>query len=644
MKKFAFLLSFLLSGFWVMAQPFTITVSGTVLDLNGGPVENVEIIIATDSFPAGGMYSNTVYTDANGQYSDSFTSNGTWGSVYVTMVNCPNVPSETLFFTWQMNNANIVADFVYCNSSSNCWASIEMDSSFFGTQLTAVPSGSAPFVYAWSTGETTSSIYVSAPGTYCVSVTDATGCVAEACVVLPDPNSCFVVIQGDPAGGLTAWAQGIPPYSYLWSTGATTETIFPNAPGQYCVTVTDATGCVSEACYWYQGGSGDSLCSVYIFPQQIPGTTGYNLSAFADGEAPFVYLWSTGETTESINVLESGTYCVTVADAAGCTSTSCITILIQGLQDEISGYIYPGDSTFFPVLLEGWVYLIQYDSTPGTLTAIDSVEFSGTPNQFASYSFGPVPAGDYLVKAFLNPGSNGYEDYMPTYHYSHLYWNEADGVTVPYMGPQSFDIALIPGDNPGGPGFIGGLVSQGANIWGGGKNDQRAGEGDPMPNVSILLLDEQEAPVAHTATHTDGTFGFDNLAWGTYKVVVEIPGLDQGVKWVTIGPDNPSADISFNVGEAGIVLAVRSFDQQVESLAYPNPVKDQLSVYFFLEQPVRAQLSLTTLDGRPAQTQFLELQGGGQVIPVEVSDLPEGMYILQVITDGWMVSHRVIKE
>ena len=627
-----------------MAQPFTITVSGTVVDLNGGPVENVEIIIATDSFPIGGMYFNTVYTDANGYYSDSFTTNSNWGAAYITMVNCPNVPSETLFFVWQSGNFDIVANFVYCDVSGNCWATIEVDSSFFGAQLTAIPSGTAPFVYAWSTGETTASIIASSPGAYCVTVTDATGCEAEACVVLPDPNSCFVVIQGNPGGGLTAWAQGIPPYTYLWSTGATTETIFPNAPGQYCVTVTDASGCVSEACYWYQGGGGDSLCSVYIIPQQIPGTSGYNLYAFAEGEAPFIYLWSTGETTESIDVYESGTYCITVADAAGCTSTSCITIQIQGLDDVISGGIFPGDSIFIPNFLEGWVYLIQYDSLAGTLTAIDSVEFSVTPNMYAFYTFGSVPAGDYLVKAFLSPGSNGYEDYLPTYHYSHLFWNEADVVTIPYMGQQFFDISLIPGNNPGGPGFIGGLVSQGANIWGGGNNDQRAGEGDPMPNVSILLLDEQEAPVTHAATHTDGTFGIDNLAWGTYKVVVEIPGLDQGVKWVTISPDNPSANISFSVDEMGIVLAVKEFAQQIESLAYPNPVKDQLSIYFFLEQPAQGQLSLTTLDGRMEFIRPVDLHGGGQVLPVNVTNLPEGMYILQVITDGWNVTHKVVKE
>ncbi|MBK8493330.1 MAG: carboxypeptidase regulatory-like domain-containing protein [Saprospirales bacterium] len=641
MKKFIFLLSFLLAGLWVAAQPYTISIAGTVLDTNGDPVENVQIIIASDSVPGAPFYFNTVYTDATGSYADSFTTNSTWGFLTVTMVNCPNVPTETLAFVWQAGNFAAVADFVYCDGSGNCGVAIEADSTFFGMQLTAFPSGSAPFVYAWSTGETTPSILVSNPGAYCVTVTDSNGCEAEACIVLPDPQNCFVVIEADPSGGLTAWAQGVAPFAYQWSNGVTTETIFPNAPGQYCVTVTDATGCVSEACYWYQGGGGDSLCSVFIIPQQIPGTITYNLSAIADGEAPFIYSWSTGQIAQDIIISSSGTYCVTVVDATGCESSECITIQIQGQNYQISGYV-SGDSIGQPGNLVGKVYLIQYEPNAGTLTAVDSVDFATTPALGGFYSFGNVAPGNYLVKAFLTPGSSGYENFLPTYHFSHLYWDEADQVIVPNNG-QYYHISLIPGANPGGPGFIGGLVSDGANIWGGG-NEERGGEGDPMPNVSILLLDDQEAPVTHTLTHSDGKFGFENLAWGTYKVVVEIPGLEQGVKWVTIGPDNPAANISFSVGETGIVLAVKEIAEQVESLAYPNPVKDQLSLYFFLEQPVQGQLTLTTLDGRLEVVQPLDLQGGGQIIPVAVQHLPAGIYILQVTTDGWMVSHRVIKE
>ena len=644
MKKFLFLLSFLFLGLAAIAQPYTISISGVVVDNDGNAVEGVEIIISTDSTAGAPVYYNTVYTDSNGFFSDSFTSENAWGSVLVTMVNCPNVPNETVFLSWQSGNAEFTVTFLYCGATSNCSVFIEADSTGFFTTLNAIATGTAPFSYQWSTGETTASINVSDPGTYCVTVTDNTGCTADACYTIADPGACWVGIEANPSGGLSAWTQGgTPPYTFLWSTGATTQTILPNAPGEYCVTVTDATGCVAEDCYWYQGGGGDTLCWVEIIPQQIPGTTGYTLTAVPGGEAPFTYFWSTNETTAEINVTESGTYCVTVADNAGCTSTSCITIQILQENDVVSGFVYAGDSLFNPIFLEGWAFLIEYDPTGGTLTAVDSTEFTVSPNQVGFYSFGSVPPGDYLVKAFLNPDSDGYEDYLPTYHYSYLHWDEADEVTVPYMGQQYFDIALIPGNNPGGPGFIGGLVSEGANIWG-GNEEVRGGVGDPMHNVSILLLDEFESPVTHTLTSMDGTFTFENLAWGTYKVEVEIPGLEQGEKWVTIGPDNPGADISFDVGENGVVSALIQIDQVVESLAYPNPVSDLLSVYFSTDQPAEGHLSLLSLDGKTELMQVLDLHSGGQVLSVPVADLPSGMYILQATTENWTISHRVVIE
>jgi uncharacterized repeat protein (TIGR01451 family) len=46
---------------------------------------------------------------------------------------------------------------------------------------------------------------------------------------------------GNNTGYAYAWVSGgVPPYSYLWSTGATTDTITGLAPGTYSVTVTDA--------------------------------------------------------------------------------------------------------------------------------------------------------------------------------------------------------------------------------------------------------------------------------------------------------------------------------------------------------------------------------------------------------------------
>jgi hypothetical protein len=80
-------------------------------------------------------------------------------------------------------------------------------------------------------------------------------------------------------------------------------------------------------------------------------------------------------------------------------------------------------------------------------------------------------------KAALLPGTPFYDDYLPSYYSGSLLWSGATpllplsnaswwgGCNIPH-----FYIDLIPGQNPVGPGFIGGLVREGANLQGHGKN------------------------------------------------------------------------------------------------------------------------------------------------------------------------------
>ncbi|UCF80198.1 MAG: hypothetical protein JSV08_06675 [Acidobacteriota bacterium] len=84
---------------------------------------------------------------------------------------------------------------------------------------------------------TAGTLSVTAPD---VTECDAGGCCGPAAMITDWVCDCFgnVVLDANPSGGM-------PPYSYLWSTGATTQTIaVPSCgSGPYSVTVTDALGC-----------------------------------------------------------------------------------------------------------------------------------------------------------------------------------------------------------------------------------------------------------------------------------------------------------------------------------------------------------------------------------------------------------------
>ena len=111
------------------------------------------------------------------------------------------------------------------------------------------------------------------------------------------------------------------PYTYLWSNGATTQTITNLAAGNYCVTVTDIDLAFGSGCITISESPTlglDVYCSSQICDNVPDGTA----SAVPNGGTPpYTYLWSNGAVTAGITGLAAGTYTATVTDANGCTAT-----------------------------------------------------------------------------------------------------------------------------------------------------------------------------------------------------------------------------------------------------------------------------------------------------------------------------------
>ena len=122
-----------------------------------------------------------------------------------------------------------------------------------GTASVALTGGVAPFSYLWSNGATTASISGLVMGTYTVGITDALGCVSDSSLMgyvnqltiinVPDVATPATCLSSD--GSIMAFGSGgTPPYTYLWSNGATTAAITGLTSAYYYVTATDANGCL----------------------------------------------------------------------------------------------------------------------------------------------------------------------------------------------------------------------------------------------------------------------------------------------------------------------------------------------------------------------------------------------------------------
>jgi LysM repeat protein len=105
----------------------------------------------------------------------------------------------------------------------------------------------AGLTYEWSNGQTGQSITVSEPGNYFATATSAEGCIAisQGIAVTIVPNSpAAILAQGDTHicdnSSVTLTAnQGV---SYLWSNGATSQSIEASQAGSYTVQVIGQCG------------------------------------------------------------------------------------------------------------------------------------------------------------------------------------------------------------------------------------------------------------------------------------------------------------------------------------------------------------------------------------------------------------------
>lgn len=110
--------------------------------------------------------------------------------------------------------------------------------------------------------------------------------------------------------------------SYLWSTGETTQTITVSTPGTYSVTVDDHSCILTD----------DVIISFYPAPTPDLGPDrlicpGQQQSIMLSTALSYnTYLWSTGETSATINVNTPGSYSVTVTDGNTCSGTGSVNV------------------------------------------------------------------------------------------------------------------------------------------------------------------------------------------------------------------------------------------------------------------------------------------------------------------------------
>lgn len=309
----------------VVTEPAVFSIDTAIVqDLicNGNANGSITLTLSGGTAPYTYNWSNSATTRdltglSGGTYSVTITDDN--GCALISPIYTITEPTALLLTIDSVNN-------VRCNGENG------------GAIFTSITGGTAPYRFAWSTGDTTTFIDSLSAGSYDVLVTDANGCViAIIGTVITEPAPLTILLDsirpetcaGNSNDGLLDIQAlgGTGPYNYVWTDTAQTSPIalgdsFVTSAGIYRAVVLDANGCFVAQNFTITALSDiqvnlDSL----INPTCASNNDGAIYLTTSNGVGNYTYNWNNGAATEDIINLGTSiwtAYIVTVTDSLGC--------------------------------------------------------------------------------------------------------------------------------------------------------------------------------------------------------------------------------------------------------------------------------------------------------------------------------------
>jgi PKD repeat protein len=565
----------------------------------------------------------------------------------------------------------------------------------------AVTGGSSPYNYQWSNGLTTKNITGLQAGPYEVTVTDTTGCVSTKSIIVPQPAAIKDSLSvtdagcGSADGSVTVTATGgVSPYSYSWSTGATTQTISGLIWGIYQVTITDSKGCTKTDMAAVAETGGPVITIDSVTSSGCSGTGAVYVSV-SGGVPPYTFDWTNNNITEDLLDVIPGTYGMIATDDNGCMgaiSAEVPNLLPQAPSvclvtvDSTTGKnlcVFTKDS----IMNLGIAYYNFYRETSqsGVYQKIGS-KASTVLSQWADQSASPlqkpwrykVSAVDtcgnesamsdfhktihLVINYGVIPGTinlvwDKYEGFQYGTYYIYRYsnfdgWNLIDSVA-------STDHSYTDGNLP--PSLAGLFYAVEVRPPSMCTATEKAAENhnSSRSNVSTLFGGSTTQPLVATATATDATQGnCDGSAtvsvtggvtpysyqWNTTPVqtTATATGLCSGNYTVTVtDAANSTSTSSVTVGTQPGVKDASDISSLIN--VYPNPNRGVFTVSLNYSNKENTHIKVIDMRGRLIYFELLnEVNRNQQVI--DISDESGGIYQLQIITGKSIVNKKIIFE
>ena len=242
--------------------------------------------------------------------------------------------SDTIIFTPDLR---LIADTSVCPGDS---VQIDLTGFYPGNQV----------IYQWYNGQQGPTIYVNAPGTYWVGISDSSGCFSyvDTFTVTSDIFSTTASLGPDTtlcSGNLIRLDFSEPGVTYLWSTGSTDSVAVVTVTGNYWLQAVNATGCVvRDTVFVTVAGNAPDVALSVQRPCEDAAAQFTDQSASANIIQQWDWNFGDGNSSAAQDPLhvytDTGTYTVslTVTTDVGCSNDTTVQLRIYPAPDAAFAY------------------------------------------------------------------------------------------------------------------------------------------------------------------------------------------------------------------------------------------------------------------------------------------------------------------
>ncbi|MFT4753845.1 MAG: hypothetical protein ACI85Q_001394, partial [Salibacteraceae bacterium] len=290
-------------------------------------------------------------------------------SVYVVTIsdsnNCSNTFDVVLVDPAALTNTGFNISNVSCYFDVN------------GSIIANPIGGTLPYSVLWSNGQTGNNAIGLTGGVYAMQVTDANGCVLMDTAQVISVNALTPSMLPNDTNhcGTSVTLNANPVFtSYNWSTGASTPSVQITTTATILFNGLDANGCNTY-----------DTVQVNVFPAAVVNL-GNDISNICEGTAQVLdagsfvsYLWSNGDTTQTVTIATSGTYLVTATDVNGCIDQDDIEVTmwanpIVDLGNDTSLCFNLGQTSLD---MDAGTGFVSYNWSTGSSSQIETVTTTG---------------------------------------------------------------------------------------------------------------------------------------------------------------------------------------------------------------------------------------------------------------------------